>query len=216
MPAEYANSSYWNERYAALLEQETDDISYEWYQEWSTLRPLLMPLLKKDDPNFEVLIPGCGSSKLGGAIYDEGCKNITSIDSSQVVINHMADKYSSLEEMEFTVMDACEMEFIPNDCFNLILDKALFDCQLTGDSNFVKVTNLVSEMNRVLKPGGAYVIVSHGAPEMRHGFLTMTEDGNTRYKWDITTKKVRKPKIAGRIEKDDDTHHYVYICKKKR
>ena len=216
MPAEFANASYWNERYSTLIAGEIEDISYEWYQDWATLKPLLVPLLVKNDSSFEVLIPGCGSSKMGGAIYDEGCKNITSIDSSQVVISHMADLYSSLEEMEFTVMDACEMEFIPNDCFNLIVDKALFDCQLTGDSNFVKVTRLISEMYRVLKPGGSYVIISHGSPEMRLGFLTMSEDGNSRYNWDITTKKVPKLKVAGRVEKEDEAHHYIYICKKKQ
>ena len=181
MPAEYANASYWNERYSNLITEDNEDISYEWYQDWATLKSLLLPLLAKNDPSFEVLIPGCGSSKLGKAIYDEGCKNITSIDSSQVVISHMADYHNSFEEMEFCVMDACDMEFIPNDCFSLIVDKALFDCQLTGDSNFFKVTRLVSEMYRVLKPGGAYVIISHGAPDMRHGFLTMTEDGNPEW-----------------------------------
>jgi ubiquinone/menaquinone biosynthesis C-methylase UbiE len=218
MPAEYANSSYWNERYSAIMEKAVaeEDASYEWYQDWGALRAIVAPLLVKKDPNFEILIPGCGSSRLAADIYEEGCQNITSIDSSQVVVSMMTDRYLQYEDMEFTVMDATEMEFIPNDCFNLIVDKALFDCQLTGDSNFVKVTRLVSEMYRVLKPGGSYIIVSHGSPEMRHGFLTMTEDGNTKYKWDITTKKLPKPKIAGKVEKDGDAHHYVYICKKKQ
>ena len=83
MPAEYANASYWNERYSNLITEDNEDISYEWYQDWATLKSLLLPLLEKNDPSFEVLIPGCGSSKLGKAIYDEGCKNITSIDSSR-------------------------------------------------------------------------------------------------------------------------------------
>ena len=218
MPAEYGVASYWNERYAALMdksEKEGDDISYEWYQSWTSLRPLIQPLLKPNDSNFEVLVPGCGSSNLGASLYREGCKNVTCIDSSSVVINQMSDKYSSHEEMEFTVMDATDMEYIPDQTFDLVIDKALFDAQLCSESNFVKVTRLVSEIYRVLKPGGTYIMISHGRPESRHGFLTMSEDGNNKFNWAIATKKITKAKMEGKEERDDEFHH-IYLCTKEK
>ena len=217
MPAEYGVSSYWNERYSALLSQSEEgeaDFHYEWYQDWASLRALIQPLLKPNDANFEVLVPGCGSSAIGANIYREGCKNVTCIDSSAVVINQMSDKYSSLEEMEFTVMDATDMEYIPDMTFDLVVDKALFDCQLCSDSNFVKVTNLVSEIYRVLKPGGTYVMISHGKPESRHGFLTMSEDGESKLDWSIVTKKISKARIEGKD--GDDEYHYVFVASKTK
>ena len=52
-------------------------------------------------------------------------RNITNIDTSAVVINHMKDVHAQLDEIEFSVMDATRLEFLPDDCFDLILDKAL-------------------------------------------------------------------------------------------
>ena len=42
---------------------------------------------------------------------------------SSVVIQQMADRYRDKEEMEFTVMDATNLDFFPNECFDLIIDK---------------------------------------------------------------------------------------------
>lgn len=215
MPAEYGVASYWNERYSSLLakvEEGEADFQYEWYLSWENIRPLILPLLKPNDANFEVLVPGCGSSAVGASVYKEGCKNVTCIDSSAVVINQMSDKYSAYDEMEFTVMDATDMEYIADKTFDLVIDKALFDCQLCSDSNFVKVTSLVSEIYRVLKPGGTYVMITHGKPESRHGFLTMSEDGANKLDWSITTKKITKARIEGR---EDDEYHHVFIITKK-
>ena len=85
------------------------------------MRPHLVPHFAKDT-DFEILIPGCGNSELGAHLYDEGFVNITNIDISAVVINFMTERYSDREEMEFTKMDATNMEFLPNDCFNLIVE----------------------------------------------------------------------------------------------
>ena len=98
-----------------------------------------------------MLIPGCGNSELGAGLYDDGYTNITNIDISPVVINLMSERYSDREEMEFTKMDATNMEYLPNDCFNLIIDKALLDAQLCGENNFNAVSMMINEAYRVLK-----------------------------------------------------------------
>ena len=161
-----------------------------------------------------MLIPGCGNSSLGAEMYDDGHVNITNADVSAVVVNLMQERFADRSEMEFTVMDATDMEYIPDMTFDLVVDKALFDCQLCSDSNFVKVTNLVSEIYRVLKPGGTYVMISHGKPESRHGFLTMSEDGESKLDWSIVTKKISKARIEGKD--GDDEYHYVFVASKTK
>lgn len=85
--------------------------------------------------DFEILIPGCGNSSLGAELYDAGYHNITNVDTSAVVIAQMNDRYLDKEDMEFTNMDARSMEFLPNNCFDVIIDKALLDSLLCSSSN---------------------------------------------------------------------------------
>jgi ubiquinone/menaquinone biosynthesis C-methylase UbiE len=163
---------------------------------------------------YEILLPGCGSSSLGSHLYKEGYTNITCIDTSKVVISQMTDHYSDLDQMEYTTMDATHMEFIPENCFDLIIDKALFDCMLTTANNMTTVTNLVKEMYRVLKPGGSYIMISHSPPEAREPFL---KGDNNCYDWKIKTEQIAKPPISGGEdvgEKPADAILWAYICKK--
>ena len=135
MPSDYGSSSYWNERYSALLSKSEEgeaNFQYEWYQDWSSLRAPIRPLLKPNDTNFEVLIPGCGSSALGTNIYREGCKNITCIDSSAVVLTRCRQVQRMRGDGVYR-NGRTDMEFIPDKTFDLIIDKALFDCQLCSD-----------------------------------------------------------------------------------
>lgn len=83
---------------------------------------------------------------LGPDLYDDGFLNVTNVDISSVVINQMADMHRAKEEIECTIqrcncselsllilllfffcsvshMDARKMEFIPDQCFDLIIDK---------------------------------------------------------------------------------------------
>ena len=91
---DYGLASYWDQRYAA-----DEEGAFDWYQGWETLERHLKPFLSAD-PDFEVLIPGCGNSRLGAALYDAGYTNITNVDSSSVVISQMTDRCADKEEME--------------------------------------------------------------------------------------------------------------------
>ena len=121
----YGSLSYWDERYSA-----EDGKSFDWYQDYSTLKPALQTHLKRHIPDFEILIPGCGNSSLASELYADGFTNITSVDISSVVIHQMTDRHSAHEDMEFTHADARSLEFVPANSFDLIIDKGLFDCQV--------------------------------------------------------------------------------------
>lgn len=205
--ADYGNISYWDERYAAKGEGQC----FDWYQDWNTLRPVLAPYLPSDKISCEVLIPGCGNSRMGADLHGEGYMNITNIDISSVVISQMADRFKELEQMSFVAMDARNMDKIPEDTFDLIIDKALFDAQLCSDDNIINVNALVKEMFRVLKPGGVYLVVSHGAPESRTGYLDRPAQGLS---WAVKSIACPKPPIAGLVEEDKEGCHYVYVCQK--
>lgn len=111
--ADYGNPSYWDERYSY-----STDTSFDWYQDYSTLKPYLDPYLNEGRgrrDGFEILIPGCGNSTLGSSIYQDGCSNITNIDISSVVISQMKEKYEYLEDME------CEAFIIAGFCISFTI-----------------------------------------------------------------------------------------------
>lgn len=101
----------------------------------------------------------------------------------------MTHMYAQFEEMEFSTMDAKHMEFIPNSCFDVIIDKALFDSLLCGEENTNDVQQLLTEMWRILKPGGLYLLISHGAAPARLPHLTFNDSS---YQFSIQHFELRK------------------------
>lgn len=63
-----------------------------------------------------------------------------------------------------TYMDATNMEHIPDDCFDIIVDKALLDTLLCHENNLHKVEDYLVEIHRVLKGTGVMIVISHGLP----------------------------------------------------
>jgi len=120
----------------------------------------------------------------------------------------MSVKYSMREEMEFTVMDARNMEFIPDNCFDLIIDKALFDSVLCSENNLKDVEHMLKEMYRVLKAGGTYLIVSHGAPDNRLSHFKHHINMN------VEIVSIPKPELKSVDEEGEAMFHYLYVLSK--
>lgn len=86
------------------------DDSFEWYAEWPQLRdPLLSHLSNINIP--QILVPGCGNSRLSEHLYDAGFPAITNIDFSKVVISDMLRRNIRLRpDMRWRVMDMTTMQ----------------------------------------------------------------------------------------------------------
>ena len=220
---DYGSPSYWDERYSAAVHKEAvtpgKGGSFDWYNSYGALRFAIRKFLVPEEglgsedeaEEKEILIAGCGNSTFGCEMYDDGFRNITNIDVSEVVINQMADKYSSREDMEFTVMDVRNMEYIPDETFDAVIDKALFDALLCGDNNLDSVQCMLREVFRSLKPGGYYIMISHAPPANRMHYLTPSY-----LHWDVEVTEVPKPTINGldTSKKQELPNHFMYACRK--
>jgi ubiquinone/menaquinone biosynthesis C-methylase UbiE len=51
--------------------------------------------------------------------------------------------------------------------FDVAVDKSTIDALLCGDRSFLNVAIMTKEIQRVLKAGGIYMIISYGQPENR-------------------------------------------------
>lgn len=70
------------------------------------------------------------------------------------------------EKMTWLKMDALKMEF-KNGEFDAVIDKSTIDAILCGQCSFYNTAIMVNEVQRILKTGGVYFVVSYGRPETR-------------------------------------------------
>ncbi|TNV75769.1 hypothetical protein FGO68_gene4145 [Halteria grandinella] len=219
LPTEYPDYSkveYWNARYT-----EERGITYDWYLPWKKtsgaqvgMRDIIVPRLY-DDKESEILVLGCGNSELSAKLYaEEGFHYITNADYSRVIIEEMKERNAHMEEMDYVEMDITEpLDILDSESFTLILDKGCLDCVACSQDNAGKVRQMLDNVHRTLAPGGTYVCVSHGRPEMRLAQI----QGTAGYKWTVEVQKVQKrPAGLEVLERvDSEQYYYIYICQKR-
>lgn len=69
-------------------------------------------------------------------------------------------------------MDVRDLQF-QDSHFDLIIDKSTIDALLCGEQSFLNVAIMTKEVQRVLKSGAIYMIISYGQPENRINHLVI-------------------------------------------
>ncbi|OMO88574.1 Methyltransferase type 11 [Corchorus olitorius] len=138
--------------------------SFEWYAEWPQLRDSLLPLLQQQpspsSSSLQILVPGCGNSRLSEHLYDAGFQDITNIDFSKVVISDMLRRnVRDRPNMRWRVMDMTQMQFM-NDTFDVVLDKGGLDALMEKELGPKLGNQYLSEVKRVLKPRGKFICLT--------------------------------------------------------
>ena len=151
----YSNKDYWNQRF-----EKTE--SFDWYVGWSELKNILTPIM---DETSNILMVGCGNSKVSENIYIEGYCNITNIDISDVVIEKMKTNNVDKKNMKYIEMDATNMNF-DKESFQVTIDKGTLDALNCSDNDSMSV-DLIREMFRVTSVKGYCVIITHSGPDLR-------------------------------------------------
>lgn len=159
--SDYASKSYWDQRYAE------GKIEHEWYYSYELLEPIVQDC-RKWESSDRVLEVGCGDKPLIQGFLGLGLapENLAGIDYAKSVIDLLkaqqeADKYPKLIQLED--MDGCNMRY-DDESFDFICEKGTMDAILSdkqprrGVRNSVK---LISEIIRVMKANGTFLLVSH-------------------------------------------------------
>eukprot|EP01027_Heterolobosea_sp_BB2_P013939 GEZU01020062.1.p1 GENE.GEZU01020062.1~~GEZU01020062.1.p1 ORF type:complete len:140 (+),score=36.32 GEZU01020062.1:182-601(+) len=121
----------------------------------------------------------------------------------------MKEKNKDRPGMTYSVMDVCSINF-PDASFDIVIDKATLDSVLCGESSTRRSAAMLSEISRVLKPGGKYLVISYAKPPNRLQFLEKPE-----YRWTITIETIAKPTITT-LPQDTPHVHYFYCCEKQQ
>jgi ubiquinone/menaquinone biosynthesis C-methylase UbiE len=72
--------------------------------------------------------------------------------------------------LKVDVMDVRDLQY-DDEHFDVIIDKSTMDALLCGDQSFLNVAIMTKEVQRVLKTGGVYIVISYGQPENRIAHL---------------------------------------------
>ena len=195
----YGDKTYWEDRY-----KSSENSTFDWLENYSALRDIISSL-KIPKETGQILNLGCGNSEFAEDMYIDGYKNIKNIDISHNVIKTMAERNKDKEGMIYEVMDVRDLKYEDNS-FDLAVDKSTIDALLCGEDAFINVAKMIKEVQRVLKVGGYYMIVSYGTPEYRMLHLNRKFE-----KFKIEILKIEKDFVE---EDGYDKHHYIYLCQK--
>ncbi|GAB4844076.1 hypothetical protein Ancab_014040 [Ancistrocladus abbreviatus] len=157
------------------------DDSFEWYAEWPQLKDPLLSILNSlpatsnaSSPtsadvaatrlpateSLQILIPGCGNSRLSEHLYDAGFLAITNIDFSKVVISDMLRRnVRQRPGMRWRVMDMTSMQF-EDVAFDVVIDKGGLDALMEPELGPKLGNQYLSEVKRVLKLGGKFICLT--------------------------------------------------------
>ena len=106
--------------------------------------------------SMRILHVGSGNSKLPEDLWAKGYRNQRANDISPTAIARMAERTRECDGLVWAVEDALAMPQHADGSFDAVVDKGTFDA-LSCDMLDRK---LVTEVRRVLRPGGVYVCIS--------------------------------------------------------
>lgn len=187
----YWSIDYWNNYY------RNQNTPFEWFTNFSMFKSVVMQHISNKTLALDL---GCGLSSLGRDLVDEGqFQKVVCIDFSSVVIEKM--KEEDTPELDYQIGDCTRLRFPPNR-FDAVFDKGTLDCILSGPNGHQAALQVISEISRVLKTGGIYVLISSGCPNSRARLLQSNSLLNI-----VSTMKVTK-------KEGECPTHYLYIVRK--
>ena len=206
--AQYGDKKYWVDRYENLKN------SCEWYEDYETIKPIIQELnLSK---RSVILHVGIGNSEFSEKMYDEGYKKCYNIDFARNVIHYMKQRNKRLRSsMIFETMNILDIEY-EDEQFDIIFDKAAFDCVLCDIGADKKAKIFMKEIYRLLKYKGYFFMVSNTGPENRIKYL---QDSNMKFniavhQIDNNEEDLKKYELLDYNINYLKKTHYVYVCQK--
>lgn len=222
----YGDAFYWDSRYM----EEGSSAAFDWYQRYSALRPFLLNFVPTSS---RVLMVGCGNAVMSEDMAKDGYIDIMNVDISSIVIDMMRKKYANLPQLKYIQMDARDMSFFEDESFDCVIDKGTLDSLMCGTDAPLGASQMLEEVNRLLKPGGIYMLITYGDPSVRVPHLSQAGSS-----WKITlyiiprpgyqscmgnssAKSVMEPVtltekglLPASFVLEDPDSHYVYVCRK--
>ncbi|KAL7139362.1 hypothetical protein ABFS83_09G045400 [Erythranthe nasuta] len=186
-----------------FLNEIGSDDSPESYAEWPQLESLLaeqlsspsmlLPETAGEAPpavqaaEMAILVPKCGKSELSEHLYDAGFTNITNLDFSKVAIAHMLRRnLSERPMMKWRVMDITRIQY-EDKTIDAIIDNGGLDALMVPELGSGLGRRYLSEVKRLLKPGGKYICLTKAESRVSDILFSMF-----RFGWKMSLHTISK------------------------
>ncbi|KAL7076464.1 hypothetical protein ACQ4LE_004374 [Meloidogyne hapla] len=150
---EFTDLSYWKKFFK-------HNSSFEWYGDYSKLGLIFEKYIKSTDFILQI---GCGNSSLADDLFDNGYRNILSIDTDQNVIDKQNKKnHENRPSLKFKNCSASNID-LQNSSVNVAIDKGTLDALLPSkysEKEYNLVDLIFEEIERCLAPFGRYIIIT--------------------------------------------------------
>ena len=216
--SDYGSRSYWNTYYN---ERNRDEAIDEWYLSYDDIKALLVKEIdwnkdkSTETKKLRVLYLGCGKSTVGyNVAHDLDCK-VDNIDFSEAAIQFMNGSFGNTENYSWTCSSCTNMKF-DDESIDVAIDKATFDSVQCGTLPRESIADYCKEVQRVLKVGGKWIVISHAPPEMRLEYFFNDDDlFGPLISFDVRVQLLHKNVEI--VDSDEDNCHayFGYICQKK-
>lgn len=179
----FGKKIFWEEKYSTMKG------AFEWYQPYKMIKDVVTQYIK-DVKGARVLNVGCGMSKLPEDMYNDGFRNIVSIDAAEDCILEQRSRFNETmpKTFLFMKMDCLDMQF-GDEIFTTVVDKGTLDSIASGFRSTENIDKYLSEVDRVMTRNGIFFCLSHRDPEDREPFLT-------KQGWSVFTHKIYRPKFS--------------------
>ncbi|EYU18774.1 hypothetical protein MIMGU_mgv1a024178mg [Erythranthe guttata] len=191
------------ENWDEFLNEIGSDDSSESYAEWPQLESLLTEQLSSPSllppetageappavlaAEMAILVPKCGKSELSEHLYDAGFTNITNLDFSKVAIAHMLRRnLSERPMMKWRVMDITRIQY-EDKTIDAIIDNGGLDALMVPELGSGLGRRYLSEVKRLLKPGGKYICLTKAESRVSDILFSMF-----RFGWKMSLHTISK------------------------
>ncbi|CAN6219771.1 unnamed protein product [Urochloa humidicola] len=126
-------------------------------------------------------------------------------------------------------MDVRDMSMFPDESFDCAIDKGTLDSLMCGVDAPISAAQMVLEVDRLLRPGGFFILITYGDPSVRVPHLNQPGCN-----WKVVLYILPRPGFTGKIRRpildpvpltergrlpdgfvpEDPDSHYVYVCEK--
>mmetsp|Transcript_43960 Transcript_43960/g.70279 ORF Transcript_43960/g.70279 Transcript_43960/m.70279 type:complete len:234 (+) Transcript_43960:70-771(+) len=188
-----AGPDYWDKRY------RKDPSPFEWLRGFHELKDLIHEVTN-GNPKANILHTGCGNSLLPEEMYEHGYHSIVNIDNSSVAIEQMASRNQHRIDMQWLVMDCVDLKF-EDGSFDLVIDKSVIDAMACGDQASLVIASYMTEVQRILRPGGVFLCITYGSPDTR-----LEHFQHRHLEFNVLQREIRSD--------GESSKHWAYICRK--
>lgn len=171
--SQFGTKEYWDDMYNGYGDLDAEE--YSWYY---TFKDTIQPIFKQHIPLTstttmpKMLVPGIGNDNILIDLYNYGYHDITAFDYSSNAIKCQIDLLSYYnkelldnDNVSLVVRDGRCLDDEWTNTFDIIFEKGALDAIYLSSSDDGNVEKAVTELGRVIKPGGYFISVSGVVPE---------------------------------------------------